>query len=72
VFWKEKKSNKKKIAESEIKYFVRSPDKSNENAIFRKIDEDTSIHRERYNAGNHGKQGKKKSSVCGEWKISEV
>ena len=48
-----KEIKQRHFAESETKYYVRSPDKNYENAIFRTYDEDASIPGEIYNAGNY-------------------
>ena len=53
VSWTERKTSKKKYAETEIKHFIRSHNKNAENGIFWTLDEGTSIVGEGYNAGNN-------------------
>jgi hypothetical protein len=58
------------FTESEAKDFVRRYDKNGENAIFRTLDDGTSILGEIYDPGNNCRnKGKNGSPVCAGWTI---
>ena len=52
-FVERKEIKQRNFAKSETKHCIRSPDKNAEHVIFQIRDENTSIHGESSNAGNH-------------------